>query len=65
MKIRQEYRSETGKMEHIEKNTFRYGQAIVTKYIGLCRATLGDSMSWEEETEAKLIDRIDRAGYGK
>lgn len=63
---RTEYKSETGKLTHIRKNTFSYGQVIVTKYLGgYCTAQLGNAMSWEEDSEAALIARLDAAGYGK
>jgi len=66
MAKRPEYRSETGKLRHVQKNVFRYGDTIVTKYLGgHCVATVGNVMSWEADSEAELIQRLDAAGYGE
>ena len=66
MKTRSEYKSETGKLNHVRRNEFTYGSAVVTKYIGgYCTATIGNAMSWEANSEAELIARLDAAGYAK
>ena len=67
--IRPQYRSETGKLTHcphVAKNVFTYGSAVVTKFAdGYCEAKIGNAMSWNANSEAALIKRLDDAGYKK
>ena len=67
--IRPEYRSETGKLTHcphVGRNVFTYGSVVVTKYInGYCEGQLGNAMSWNANSEAALIKRLDDSGYKK
>ena len=64
MTTRNEYKSETKKMTHIRRNTFTYGSAVITKYTGgYCVAKIGSSMTWEADSEAELIEKLDSSGY--
>lgn len=64
--MRREHKSETGKLRHVRRNEFTYGETVVTKYLGgYCVAKLGNAMSWEADSEAELVERIDAAGFGE